>query len=94
MLSTHSCYFVEAIKAYGKKHGIEDKCQYYLADNHTGGSIIRCVTDCLEDLDVLSAKPIQMLLEDQDETSFVSECFIDEVLMCPEILKPDEKPWH
>ncbi|MDR1690004.1 MAG: ATP-binding protein [Clostridiales bacterium] len=33
MLATHSPYILNAIEVYSAKHGIADKCKYYLAEN-------------------------------------------------------------
>ncbi|MCL2095600.1 MAG: AAA family ATPase [Oscillospiraceae bacterium] len=32
LINTHSPYFLDAIEVYSKKHGVSDKCRYYLAE--------------------------------------------------------------
>ena len=32
LLNTHSPYFLRAIEVYSRKHGIADKCEYYLSE--------------------------------------------------------------
>ncbi len=61
LLNTHSPYFLEAIEVYSKKHGIEEKCRYYLSENTEDGSVIRDVTDCTEEIYKKLADPFQTL---------------------------------
>jgi AAA15 family ATPase/GTPase len=43
LLTTHSPYFLEAIEVYGKKHGISDRCNYYLAETKGDTANVRDV---------------------------------------------------
>ncbi len=61
LLNTHSPYFLEAIEVYSKKHGIEEKCRYYLSENTEDGAVIRDVTDCTEEIYKKLADPFQTL---------------------------------
>lgn len=61
LLNTHSPYFLEAIEVYSKKHGIEEKCRYYLSENTEDGSVIRDVTDCTGKIYKKLAEPFQTL---------------------------------
>ena len=61
LLNTHSPYFLEAIEVYSKKHGIEEKCRYYLSENTEDGAVIRDVTDCTGKIYKKLAEPFQTL---------------------------------
>jgi len=41
LLNTHSPYFLRAIEVYSQKHGISDKCDYYLSELNSDGAEIR-----------------------------------------------------
>ncbi len=61
LLNTHSPYFLEAIEVYSKKHGIEEKCRYYLSENTEDGAVIRDVTDRTGKIYKKLAEPFQTL---------------------------------
>lgn len=47
VLTTHSAHFLDAINYFAKKHGIENKCNYYLARKGAQGSIFEDVSNDL-----------------------------------------------
>ncbi len=61
LLTTHSPYFLEAIELYSKKHGITDKCKYYLAENENNMAKIVDVSNNIEEIYKKLAKPLQTL---------------------------------
>lgn len=61
LLNTHSPYFLEAIEVYAEKHGISEKCRYYLAENTEDGAIIRNVTGNTEAIYKKLVEPLQLL---------------------------------
>lgn len=61
LINTHSPYFLEAIEVYSQKHGIAEKCKYYLAENIEALSVIRDVTDDTEQIYKKLAAPFQVL---------------------------------
>ena len=61
LLNTHSPYFLNAIEVYALKHGIDDKCKYYLAESKDDVSIIEDVTGNIEAIYSKLAKPLQDL---------------------------------
>lgn len=61
LLNTHSPYFLEAIEVYSKKHGIEEKCRYYLSENTEDGAVIKDVTDRTGKIYKKLAEPFQTL---------------------------------
>ncbi|MEG1416766.1 MAG: ATP-binding protein, partial [Clostridium sp.] len=65
LLTTHSPYFLNAIEVYSVKHGINDKCKYYLAENIDNVSVINDVSDNIENIYAKLSKPFQIL---EDET--------------------------
>lgn len=70
LITTHSPYFLEAIEVYSEKHGISDKCRYYLAEEQEDDTaVIREVTDDTKILYKKFAAPFQRLedLENEDE---------------------------
>lgn len=61
LLNTHSPYFLNAIEVYSVKHGIDDKCKYYLASSQAEFSRIEDVTDHIERIYSKLARPLQDL---------------------------------
>ena len=61
LLNTHSPYFLNAIEVYTHKHGISSKCRYYLAENTGATSIIKDVSDNIEEIYQKLARPLQVL---------------------------------
>lgn len=62
LLTTHSPYFLNAIEVYSKKHKIDNKCKYYLAENDLNNMAeFTDVTDKLEALYRQLSKPFQKL---------------------------------
>lgn len=61
LIATHSPYFLNAIEVYSKKHGIENSCNYYLAENEEQSSVFRNVNKNLEAIYQQLARPIQVL---------------------------------
>ncbi|MDR0305867.1 MAG: ATP-binding protein [Chitinispirillales bacterium] len=61
LLNTHSPYFLYAIEAYGKKHDIENRLNFYLAENDGDISNVREVTDSIDTIYKQLAAPFQKL---------------------------------
>lgn len=61
LLTTHSPYFLEAIEVYTVKHGISQDCNYYLAENQNDVATLTEVTDSVDHIYSLLAKPFQTL---------------------------------
>ncbi|WP_107839676.1 AAA family ATPase [Metasolibacillus meyeri] len=61
LLTTHSPYFLNAIEVYSAKHGVADKCKYYLATVKEDSSLIEDVSDNIEMIYSKLARPLQDL---------------------------------
>ncbi|MCI8950721.1 MAG: ATP-binding protein [Lachnospiraceae bacterium] len=61
LLNTHSPYFLNAIEVYTMKHGVDDKCKYYLASASKDISGIEDVTNHVEAIYSKLARPLQVL---------------------------------
>lgn len=61
LLNTHSPYFLNAIEVYAIKHGVDDKCKYYLASSEEDISVIEDVTNNIEVIYSKLARPLQNL---------------------------------
>lgn len=61
LLNTHSPYFLNAIEVYSAKHGVDDKCKYYLASTQGDVATIDDVTGCIESIYSQLARPLQDL---------------------------------
>lgn len=61
LLTTHSPYFLEAIEVYTVKHGISQQCKFYLAENHGDNATLKDVTNQVDIIYNLLAKPLQIL---------------------------------
>jgi predicted ATPase len=61
LINTHSHYFLDAIDVYSKKHGILEKCKYYLSENVGKVSTITDVSDDIEKIYDKLARPLQVL---------------------------------
>jgi len=61
LLNTHSPYFLDAIEVYSHKHGIADKCKYYLAEASGTMSVITDVSENIELIYAKLARPLQVL---------------------------------
>lgn len=61
LLNTHSPYFLNAIEVYSQVHGIEDKCNYYLASNNGKFAELKEIVGSLEEIYDLLAEPFQDL---------------------------------
>lgn len=61
LLNTHSHYFLDAIEVYSKKHGVADKCRYYLSDSKDGVAFMTDVTGNTEQIYKKLARPLQTL---------------------------------
>ena len=61
LLTTHSPYFLEAIEIYSARYGVAKDCKYYLAYNEGEYSEITEVSDNIEQIYKLLAKPFQIL---------------------------------
>ena len=48
LLTTHSSHFMHAIEVYAKKHGLENRCNYYKAVNNEGHVSFDDVTSSME----------------------------------------------
>jgi predicted ATPase len=68
LLTTHSPYFLDAIEVYSRKHGITDKCKYYLAeilDDSSGMSEIFDVSDHIARVYEKLVDPLQKLEDER-----------------------------
>lgn len=64
LLSTHSTYFIEALKVYSEKYSIEEQTCFYFAEKETMfSSNIKNVTDDLEIIYETLARPFEELDE-------------------------------
>ncbi len=61
LLTTHSPYFLNAIEVYTEKYKIKDKIKYYLSDCLDNSVIFNDVTNDIEKIYMLLAKPLQDL---------------------------------
>ena len=61
LLNTHSHYFLDAIEVYSRKHGVADKCRYYLSDSKDGVAFMTDVTGNTEQIYKKLARPLQTL---------------------------------
>jgi len=62
LLNTHSPYFLDAIDVYSKKHGISERCNFYLMEEQEDGmSILEDITDDLEPTFYKMADPMREL---------------------------------
>lgn len=62
LMNTHSPYFLHAIEVYSAKHGVADKCKYYLAENiDEHNARIRDVTTEIDEIYASLAEPFQVL---------------------------------
>ena len=61
LLTTHSPYFLEGIEVYSKKHGIDKKCKYYLAEVSDRETTFKDVSENTEAIYKKFAKPFEIL---------------------------------
>lgn len=61
LLTTHSPYFLKAIKMYAQKDAIMDKCKFYSAENIDGNSKLKDVTENTNILFQTLAEPLREL---------------------------------
>lgn len=61
LLTTHSPYFLNALEVYTIKHGIHDKCRYYLASKEGESAVIEEVTNDIDRIYAKLARPFQEL---------------------------------
>jgi len=61
LINTHSPYFLDAIETYSRKHGVAEKCKYYLAENSGTTSVIYDVHDNIDKIYKKPARPLQDL---------------------------------
>ncbi len=61
LLNTHSPYFLRAVQVYAGKHGIADRCKYYLAENEGDNSVIQDVSDEIGKIYKKLSLPLQEL---------------------------------
>ena len=61
LLNTHSHYFLDAIDVYSHKHGVSEKCRYYLAEDKGGAATIEDVTDNIERIYDKLSRSLQVL---------------------------------
>lgn len=61
LLNTHSPYFLNAIEVYAARHGIADKCKYYLAENSDKGAVFKDVSTSINAIYKKLARPFQDL---------------------------------
>jgi predicted ATPase len=61
LINTHSPYFLDAIEVYSNKHGIANKCRYYLSEISDKISTIKNVTNNIELIYEKLSWPLQVL---------------------------------
>lgn len=61
LINTHSPYFLSAVEVYAKRHEVEEKCGYYLAELHDGRAVFDNVTNDTEKIYKKLALPFQKL---------------------------------
>lgn len=61
LLTTHSPYFLNAIETYADKYDVKDKTKYYLSEELENRVTFRDVTNNIEKIYLLLAKPLQVL---------------------------------
>lgn len=61
LINTHSPYFLSAVEVYAKRHEVEDRCSYYLAQLRDGGAVFEDVTINTEKIYKKLALPFQKL---------------------------------
>ena len=62
LITTHSPYFLRAIQVYSAKHGIADRCRYYLSElNNDKKAVISDVSDDIEKIYAKLASSLQRL---------------------------------
>ena len=62
LITTHSPYFLRAIQVYSAKHGIADRCRYYLSElNDDRKAVISDVSDDIEKIYAKLASSLQRL---------------------------------
>lgn len=61
LLNTHSPYFLRAIQVYSEKHGVLDRCKFYLSEVRDEEAIIQDVTDCVDKIYEKLSRPLQAL---------------------------------
>lgn len=61
LLNTHSPYFLNAIEVYAAKHGVSDRCKYYLVQMDGESSKIEDVSYNIEKIYSKLARPLQEL---------------------------------
>ena len=61
LLTTHSPYFLNAIETYADKYDVKDKIKYYLSEELENRVTFYDVTNNIEKIYLLLAKPLQVL---------------------------------
>ena len=61
LINTHSPYFLDAIDVYSSLHGIREKCRFYLAYLDDGKGCVEDVSESIEKIYKLLARPFQEL---------------------------------
>lgn len=65
LLNTHSPYFLRAIQVYSAKHGVADKCNYYLSEEMEEQVNISDVTNDIDRIYAKLSKPLQNLEDER-----------------------------
>lgn len=71
LINTHSPYFLDAIDVYAAKHGIREKCRFYLSSDNGGYADFEDVSANIDRIYKLLANPFQTLKNtrfDDEET--------------------------
>ncbi len=61
LVNTHSPYFLDAIDVYSIRHGVSEKCKFYLSESIGKVSEITDVSDCLDEIYKKLHRPFQTL---------------------------------
>ncbi len=65
LLTTHSPYFLNALEVYSVKHGVDNKCRYYLATSDGDVAKLDEVSDNLESIYAELSRPLQDLEDER-----------------------------
>jgi predicted ATPase len=67
LLTTHSPYFINAIETYSQKHGISERCTYYLTESINDCCTVQDVTEDTNPIYQLLLKPFHQLEGERDD---------------------------
>lgn len=62
LITTHSPYFLQAIKVFSDRSGVKDRVNYYLAETSSDGAVLRNVNDDLNSVFKKLSDPLQEIV--------------------------------